>query len=57
MSRYNTTALIVDDQDPRVKYSSGWTSANNMTHEYLFTQSGATEKGMTATFQFDGKQG
>ena len=55
MAKYNATALIVDDQDPRVKYSQGWTKADSMTHEYLFTQSGARRKGMTATFDFVGE--
>ena len=52
MSRHNATAMIVDDQDPGVKYSPGWIKSDNTTAEYLFTKSGATEEGMTATFQF-----
>ena len=55
MAKYNATALIVDDQDPRVKYSPGWTKADNMTHEHLFTQSGAQQEGVTATFDFVGE--
>ena len=56
MSKYNATALIVDDQDPSVHYSPGWTKADNMTHEYHFTQTGAQRKGMTATFDFVGER-
>lgn len=53
MSAFNSTALIVDDRDPRVVYSSGWQQSDT-TAEFDDTKSGADEAGMTASFTFIG---
>ena len=53
-ARYNATALIVDDRDPGITYSPGWTQVNS-TAEYQLTKSGAANAGMTATFSFVGQ--
>ncbi|KAI0340849.1 hypothetical protein BDW22DRAFT_355577 [Trametopsis cervina] len=54
MSEFNSSALIVDDQDPRVQYSSGWENVASSSAEYDSTKSGATSAGQTASFTFTG---
>jgi len=51
--QYNSTALIVDDNDPAITYSSGWVLAGTSA-EYDDTRHGATAAGQTATFTFTG---
>ena len=55
MSYYNATAFIIDDQDPSLQYSPGWTRTNDNTDQYLSTLSGATLAGMTVTVMFTGQ--
>ena len=52
--QYNATALIVDDRDSSVVYSSGWQQVSS-TAEYMLTKSGADKAGMTAKFTFTGR--
>ena len=54
MSRFNATALAVDDQDSRIVYSSGWQHASSDS-EFDLTKSGTDTAGMTATFEFTGE--
>ena len=53
MAQYNSTALIVDDRNSSIVYSSGWLEVST-TAEYDQTKSGANNAGMTATFVFTG---
>ncbi|OBZ65991.1 hypothetical protein A0H81_14034 [Grifola frondosa] len=53
MAFFNNTALIVDDTDPRIAYSSGW-ELTASTGEYNFTKHGARSAGATAIFNFIG---
>jgi len=50
---YNSTALVVDDSDTAITYSSGWVQAGTSV-DYDDTSHGATTAGQTATFIFTG---
>ncbi|KIP10385.1 hypothetical protein PHLGIDRAFT_240263 [Phlebiopsis gigantea 11061_1 CR5-6] len=53
MAQYNSTALVVDDRNSSIVYTSGWLEVST-TAEYEQTRSGANKGGMTATFVFTG---
>lgn len=44
---------VVDDLDPRIRYSTGW-EVHTEGVELNGTKHGATRAGMTATFNFTG---
>ncbi|KAJ3556880.1 hypothetical protein NM688_g1782 [Phlebia brevispora] len=56
MSQWNATALVVDDRDLSIHYSSGWQQVTDPSGsgDYLLTGSGAGSAGMTASFSFNG---
>lgn len=54
MASYNSTALIVDDHDPRINFSSGWDPMVSSAAEYDSTKTGASSAGVTASFTFTG---
>jgi hypothetical protein len=53
-----TTTVIVDDSNPAISYSTGWTSggitSSNNTYEYNGTVHEAAANGLTLSYEFTG---